>query len=86
MPRIKLPVCEFPVMKSHCITFPFREVNGKWQNVELANQVISRTLFQGHQICHITETDNREPQTRCKGAYEHNYEIYKRLNLVHLLK
>jgi hypothetical protein len=86
MQKKEIPVCELPVMKAHCITCPFREENGKWQDVELANQVIQRTLFKGQQICHGTEGKNREPHNRCKGAYDHNYEIYKRIGLVHLLK
>jgi hypothetical protein len=86
MTRTEIQICELPVMKVHCNTCPFRKVDGKWQNVELANQVIQLTLFKGQQICHGTEGKNREPHNRCKGAYDHNYEIYKRLNLSHLLK
>lgn len=83
----KKPVCELPVMKSHCKTCPFKpNTKGHWQNVELANEVISRTLFKKQQICHGTEGKNREPNNRCKGAFEHNLEIYQRMNVAHLLK
>ena len=69
-----------PVMKNYCKTCPFKpDSKGKWQDVKLANEVIARTLFQAHQICHGTEGENREPTHRCKGAFEHNLKIYKRL-------
>lgn len=52
----KKPVCELPVMKAHCKTCPFKpDDNGRWQDPELAQQVIERTLFKGQQICHGTE-------------------------------
>lgn len=81
-----IPVSDLPVMKACCATCPFRDVDGKWQDVELATQVIQHTLFKAQQICHGTEGPNREPHNRCKGAYDHNYEIYKRMGLAHLLK
>lgn len=83
----KVPACELPVMKAHCKSCPFKpNTDGRWQDVELANKVISRTLFKGHQICHSTETHNRKPNNRCKGAFEHNFEIYKHMGLEHLVK
>ena len=76
-----------PVMKAHCKTCPFKKnENGFWQDTKLANEVIQRTLFQGHQICHGTEGKNREPKNRCKGAFDHNMEIYTRLGLDKLVK
>lgn len=79
---MKKPVHTLPIMKAHCKTCPFKEVDGKWQNTELANKVIERTLFKSQQICHGTESGkNRKANNRCKGAYEHNLEIYKRMNL-----
>lgn len=83
----KVKVCDLPVMKGHCKTCPFKpNANGHWQDTQLANEVIARTLFKGQQICHGTEGKNREPHNRCKGAYDHNLEIYTRMNLNHLLK
>lgn len=83
----KKPVCELPVMQAHCKTCPFKpDANGRFRDVQLANQVIERTLFKAQQICHGTEGKNRQARNRCKGAYDHNFEIYKRLNLEHLLK
>jgi len=77
-----------PVMKAHCKTCPFKpNGRGLWANVPLANDVISRTLFKGHQICHGTEEGRkRTPKNRCKGAYDHNMEIYKRMGCDHLVK
>ncbi len=73
-------------MKAHCKTCPFRpEENGKWFDTQLANEVIQRTLFKGHQICHGTELKSRKPQNRCKGAFDHNFEIYKRLGYEDLI-
>ena len=75
-------VCDLPVMKAHCKSCPFRDNgNGIWQDVQLASEVIERTLFQGHQICHGTEGKNRKPNNRCKGAFDANMEIYKRLGV-----
>lgn len=83
----KVPVSELPVMNSTCKTCPFRlNKKGYWQNVELANEVTSRTLFNAQQICHGTEGKKREPRNRCKGSYDHNKTIYERLGLAHLLK
>lgn len=74
-------------MKSHCASCPFKPNNkGFWQDVSLANDVITRTLFQGQQICHGTEGKNREPRNRCKGAFDHNLQIYKRLGWDKYLK
>lgn len=84
---MKTPVHLLPVMKSCCKTCPFKQdENGRWANIELANEVISRTLFKAQQICHGTEGKNRKAHNRCKGAYDNNFEIYKRLGLEHLLK
>lgn len=80
------PVSELPVMKSCCKTCPFKEVNGRMQNIELANIVTARTLFNGQQICHGTEGENRKPNNRCKGSYDTNKVVYERLGLSHLLK
>lgn len=54
--------------------------------MNLAIQVIDRTLFKGHQICHGTEGKKRKARNRCKGAFEHNLEVYQRLGLDHLVK
>ena len=83
----KIKASELPVNKVCCKTCPFRMVAPNlWQDIPLANKVIERTLFKGHQICHGTEGENREWKTRCKGAYDHNLEIYKRLGLEKLVK
>ncbi len=74
-------------MKNHCKTCPFKpNKKGEWQYVKLANDVIARTLLQAHQICHGTEGENRTPTHCCKGAFEHNLEIYKRLGLDDLIE
>jgi hypothetical protein len=76
-----------PVMKKCCKTCPFKlNEKGLYQDMKLANEVIKRTLFQAHQICHGTEGENREPNHRCKGAFDHNMEIYKRLGFDHLVE
>lgn len=77
---MKIDPKKIPVMPSHCKTCPFKaNEQGHYQNMPLANQVIARTLFKAHQICHGTEGENRKPTHRCKGAFDHNMEIYKRL-------
>jgi len=82
---MKIDCSQLPVMKAHCATCPFKEVKGRQQDTKLANEVIGRTLFKGHQICHGTEGENREPRNRCKGAFDHNMEIYERLGFSHLV-
>ncbi len=77
-----IPVSELPVMKQYCATCPFKQdADGGRQNQELANTVMSRTLFQAQQICHGTEGDSREPNNRCKGAYDETFTIYQRMGL-----
>lgn len=69
-------------MKACCKTCPFKPNDkGVWQNVELANTVIGRNLFNSQQICHGTEGKNRKANNRCKGYYDFAFEIYKRMNL-----
>lgn len=76
-----------PVMAAHCKTCPFKpDSNGVWQDGRLANEVISRTLFNSHQICHGTEGKSRKPNNRCKGAFDHNMEIYTRMGYKDLVK
>jgi hypothetical protein len=83
----KIDVSTLPIMKAHCKTCPFKtNETGHWQDVKLANEVISRTLFQGHQICHGTEGENRKPNNRCKGAFDNNMEIYSRMGFKELVK
>lgn len=82
-----IAVSKLPVMKTHCATCPFKpNKNGVWQNIPLACQVVERTLFKGQQVCHGTEGKKRKWRNRCKGAYDHNLEIYRRLKVDHLLK
>ena len=79
--------CDLPVMEGHCKTCPFKlNKKGLYQDQDLAEKVIARTLFNAHQICHGTEGPNREWTHRCKGAFDHNMEIYKRLGFDHLIK
>ena len=76
-----IDVSTLPIMKAHCKTCPFKpDDKGKWQDVDLANRVISRTLFKAHQLCHGTNDT-----TRCKGAFDHNFEIYDRMGCGHLV-
>lgn len=83
----KIIASELPVMKAYCSTCPFKpNENGIWADGRLANEVINRTLFNSHQICHGTEGKNREPHNRCKGAFDHNMEIYSRMGFKHLVK
>lgn len=83
---MKEPVSSLPVMLACCKSCPFKEVDGRQQNPELASQVTSRTLFKAQQICHGTEGKNRVARNRCKGSYDFNKTIYARLGLDHLLK
>lgn len=71
---------DFPVMKAHCKTCPFKEVDGKMQDPELANRVIERTLFKAHQLCHGTANT-----TRCKGSFDYNFVIYDRMGFGDLI-
>ena len=84
---MKIEPSKLPVMESHCKTCPFKANDqGFYQDMHLASEVIKRTLFKAHQICHGTEGENRKPNHRCKGAFDHNMEIYKRLGLDSLIQ
>lgn len=84
---MKTSVSELPVMKACCKTCPFKKgKNGMWQDMDLANKVISRTLFNSQQICHGTEGKNRKANNRCLGAFEYNSEIYKRMGFEKFIK
>jgi hypothetical protein len=84
---MKIDPKQLPVMKNYCQTCPFKpNEQGHYQDMALANQVIKRTLFQAHQICHGTEGKNRKPHNRCKGAFDHNMEIYQRMGLDPLIE
>ena len=79
---MKIDAGKVPVMKKHCKSCPFKpNDNGSWLDTKLANVVISRTLFKANQICHSTQGMNGEPNHRCKGAYDYNRMIYKRMGL-----
>lgn len=76
------PVSEMPVMKACCKTCPFRlDDNGRYQDTELANTVISRNLFQSQQICHHPRIKGGKETHRCKGYYDYAFEIYDRMGL-----
>ncbi len=80
-------VNKLPVMKICCKTCPFKlDENGVFQNVELVNKVTDRTLFKGQQICHSTQDFTKKGEksykNRCKGSFDYNNIIYKRLKLI----
>lgn len=84
---MKIVASDLPVMKGNCCSCPFKpNERGYWQNTSLANDVIARTLFKGHQICHGTELKDRTPRNRCKGAFDHNYAIYDRMGFADLIE
>jgi len=83
---MKIDCSTLPVMAANCKTCPFKDVDGKWQDVQLANEVIGRTLFNSQQICHGMEGAGRKPNNRCKGAFDHNMEIYRRMGCADLVK
>lgn len=76
-------VSEYPLMKECCKSCPFKEnERGLMQNVELANTVIERNLFQSQQMCHSTRKTLEGKDThRCIGYYRYSFEIYKRMGL-----
>ena len=79
---MKIDCVKLPVMKAHCKTCPFKQDDkGRMRDAELASRVIARTLFQAHQLCHGTNDT-----TRCKGAFDHNQEIYDRMGVGHLIQ
>lgn len=78
-------VSEMPVMKSCCKTCPFKKVDGKYQNQELADTVVMRTLFKAQQICHHPRTYGKKETHRCRGAFEHNKTIYERLGMTGII-
>lgn len=78
--KLKNNIGDLPIMKGCCKSCPFKiDSSGRWQDQELANKVITRTLFKAQHICHGTEGVGRKANNRCKGAFDHNEEIYKRV-------
>lgn len=77
---MKRPVSDFPIMKNPCATCPFRESKkGVWQNIELANTVIERNLFNSQQICHHPRIKDDKETHRCRGYFNYAEVIYQRL-------
>lgn len=73
---------DLKVMPVECKTCPFKlNDKGLHQNIELVNAVTERTLFKGQQICHHNNYNKKKEQFRCKGSYDYNMEIYKRMGL-----
>lgn len=74
---------DLKVMSVECKTCPFKlNDKGLHQNIELVNTVVERTLFKAQQICHSNGAyDKKKEQFRCKGSYDYNMEIYKRIGL-----
>lgn len=86
-PNKGVKASDLPVMKSMCKSCPFNLVaHNLYKDIQLANKVTERTLFQGHQICHGTEGENGEWTHRCKGSFDHNMVVYTRLGLEKLVK
>ena len=51
---------ELPVMKACCKTCPFKDNgDGRWQNVQLANEVVSRTTHIRYATGQKARTENR---------------------------
>lgn len=79
---IDIEAKKLPVMKKCCKSCPFKtDEKGRQQDPELAAAVTQRTLFKANQICHSTEGVNRLPRNRCKGSYDFNRTIYKRMGM-----
>ena len=77
---MEIDASKLPVMKSCCKTCPFKlNEKGYFQDNQLAIEVTKRTLFKASQICHGTEGENRKPKNRCKGSFDNNEIIYKRM-------
>ena len=55
---------------------------GERQDEILANTVIERNLFESQQICHGTEKGpERIPQHRCRGYFDHSFQLYTDMGL-----
>lgn len=79
---MKHPVSDLPLTKVPCKTCPFKlNVDGHYQDAELASTVTEMNLFTSQQICHGTEGKDRKPRNRCRGSFDHNFEIYEKLGM-----
>ncbi len=61
---VLMKACDLSVMKAHCKSCHFKpDEKGIMQDAELATRVVSRTLFQAHQLCHepITKPGAKVP-------------------------
>lgn len=75
------PVYKKPIMKKCCATCPFKKINGKMQNIELATDVIQRNLFNGQQTCHHPRISGQKETHRCRGYFDYAEVIYQRIGL-----
>lgn len=73
---------DLKVIPVECKTCPFKlNDKGLHQNMELVNTVVGGTLFKAAQICHKDSYNKKKEQFRCKGSYDYNMKIYKRLGM-----
>ena len=66
------------VMTAMCASCPFREGG----DIELRNQVMSRTILQASQICHHPSLSGKKQTHLCRGARNEQLTILYRLGML----
>ena len=68
----------WPVMEAMCATCPFR----KDGDIQLRNQVMSRTILKASQICHHPALSGKKQTHLCRGARDQQLTILHRLGML----
>lgn len=73
---------DFPVMKKHCASCPFRRgADGREANPELANSVRTH-LLSASQICHHPRLAGKKENRLCRGGRDEQLTLMHRLGVI----
>ena len=73
-----MDIAGWPVMKRQCSTCPFRPKG----DVELASQVLQRSLMKASQICHHPKLKSKKEIHLCRGARDMQLTVLHRLGWI----
>jgi hypothetical protein len=66
-----------PVMKARCNTCPFNQPNSA-----LANEVQTRVVSSGSQLCHHPRLSGKKETHLCRGARDFQLKLVHRLGII----
>lgn len=78
---MKIDITNWQTMPDHCATCPFKEINGRQQDVELASQVCIRNLNASTEhVCHHPRLTGAKESALCYGYQRWKQRISARLS------